>query len=119
MHRLFAIAICSGAASIITLILAGVGLFDFIWIVPFAVSLTMCVWCVGMLVAFNTYRPRADAAAMMEGVCPECRTFNSLQEVTSADPNFRYVDCLACKERLRVQAKDGHLTAERLGKRED
>lgn len=119
MHRLIAIAVCSASSSVITLILSRAGLIDFVWIVPMAVSLTLCVWCVGMMIAYNTYRPRADAAAMTEGVCPECRTFNSLEEVTSADPNYRYVDCHACKERIRIQAKDGYLTAERLGKMED
>lgn len=119
MHRLIAIAVCSASSSVITLILSRAGLIDFVWTVPMAVSLTLCVWCVGMMIAYNTYRPRADAAAMMEGVCPECRTFNSLEEVTSADPNYRYVDCHACKERIRIQAKDGYLTAERLGKKDD
>jgi len=119
MHRLIAIALCSTAASTITLMLSGSPFLHYLWMVPLAVSLTLCVWCVGMMIAYNTYRPRADAAAMMQGVCPECRTFNSLQEVTSADPNYRTVDCLACKERIRVQAKDGHLTAQRLGKMED
>lgn len=119
MHRLLAIALCSGASSFITLVLSRSGFLDFIWIVPMAVSLTVCVWCGGMLIAYNTYRPRVGAAAMMEGVCPECRTFNSLQEVTSADPRYRFVDCLACKEQYRVSHEDGELKAERLGKMED
>lgn len=119
MHRLIAIVVCSASSSVITLILSRAGLIDFVWIVPMAVSLTLCVWCVGMMIAYNTYLPRADAAAMMEGVCPECRTFNSLQEVTSADPNHRYVDCMACKEHIRVTHHGDHFIAERLGKTVD
>lgn len=119
MHRLIAVAGISSTAAFLAAALAGAPFFSILWIVPVVVSLSLGLWAVSLFIAYNTYRPRADAAAMMEGVCPECRTFNSLEEVTSADPKYRYVDCLACKERLRVQAKDGHFTAERLGKRED
>lgn len=119
MHRLIGIAACAFAASIATLIVAGAPFTEFLWIPPLTVSLTMAGWCVAMMIAYSTYRPRVDASVMMQGVCPECRTFNSLQEVTSADPNYRTVDCLACKERYRVSHKDGHIEAERLGKMED
>ena len=119
MHRLFAVAAVSATAAFLALALAGVPLSSIAWIVPTTTSLSFFFWFGTTLILDLTYRTRADADAMMNGVCPECRTFNSLQEVTSADPEQRRVDCLACKERLRVQAKEGHLTAERLGKRED
>ena len=119
MHRIIGVAICAYASSFATLIVVGGTLVEFVFMPVAACSITIALWVAMQLAANATYRPRLDAAAMMEGVCPECRTFNSLQEVTSADPKYRYVDCLACKERLRVQAKEGHLTAERLGKRED
>lgn len=119
MHRLFAIAAVSATAAFLALALAGVPFSSIAWIVPVTASASIALWLGTMLVAETAYRPRLDAAAMMEGVCPKCRTFNSLQEVTSADPNYRYVDCHACKERIRIQAKDGYLTAERLGKKDD
>lgn len=119
MHRLFAIAAVSATAAFLALALAGVPFSNIAWIVPVTTSASIALWLGTMLVAETTYRPRLDAAAMMEGVCPECRTFNSLQEVTSADPNHRYVDCMACKEHIRVTHHGDHFIAERLGKTVD
>ena len=119
MHRFIAIALCAYASSFATLIVIGGTLLEFIFMPVAASSITICLWVAMTLIADYTYRPRLDAAAMMEGVCPECRTFNSLQEVTSADPNHRYVDCMACKEHIRVTHHGDHFIAERLGKTVD
>lgn len=119
MHRLFAIAAVSATAAFLALALAGVPFFSIAWIVPVTTSASIALWLGAMLVAETTYRTRADAAAMMQGVCPECRTFNSLQEVTSADPEQRRVDCLACKESYRVRMTPNGVAAERLGKLDD
>lgn len=119
MHRLIAIALCAYASSFVTLIVVGGTVSEFIFMPVAACSITICLWVVMVMIANRTYQPRLDAAAMMEGVCPECRTFNSLQEVTSADANFRYVDCMACKERIRVSHHGDHFIAERLGKTVD
>lgn len=119
MHRLFAIAAVSATAAFLASALAGASFYDIMWIVPVTTSVSLTAWFAVMILADLTYRPRVDAAAMMEGVCPECRTFNSLQEVTSADPEQRRVDCLACKESYRVRMTPNGVAAERLGKLDD
>lgn len=116
MHRLFAIATISSAAAFLAAALAGASFYNVLWIVPVTASLSIGGWAAALIIADATYRPRADADAMMNGVCPECRTFNSLQEVTSADPEQRRVDCLACKESYRVRMTPNGIAAERLGK---
>lgn len=116
MHRLIAVATISSAAAFLALALAGVPFSGIVWIVPATTSLSFFIWFGVTLALDLTYRTRADADAMMQGVCPECRTFNSLQEVTSADPEQRRVDCLACKESYRVRMTNSGVAAERLGK---
>lgn len=116
MHRLFAIATISAAAAFLASALAGASFYNILWIVPVTSSLSLGLWAVSLFFADATYRPRVDAAAMMQGVCPECRTFNSLEEVTSADPNQRRVDCHACKESYRVEMTNNGVAARRLGK---
>lgn len=116
MHRLFTVAAVSATAALQALTLAGGPLSSIAWIVPVTTSLCLFVWFGTTLILDLTYRTRADADAMMNGVCPECRTFNSLQEVTSADPEQRRVDCLACKESYRVRMTPNGIAAERLGK---
>ena len=119
MHRLIAVAGISANAAFLAAALAGASFFSILWIVPVVVSLSLGLWAVSLFIADATYRPRADAAAMMQGVCPECRTFNSLKEVTSADPSHRRVDCQACKETYRVEMTNNGVAARRLGKLED
>lgn len=119
MHRILAVAFLSGATCITTMILCGASLISYIWMPPVVSSFTILVWVIAVLAADRTYRPRMDAAAMMQGVCPDCRTFNSLQEVTSDDPDVRSVDCLACKQQYHVRLEGDHFTAERLGKSDD
>lgn len=119
MLRIISYALVGVTASFITSVYQGAGIVETLIVGVLAGTAAIVVWMIGSFAADWHWRPLLDAATMSEGVCPECRTFNSLQEVTSADPNYRTVDCLACKERIRVQAKDGHLTAHRLGKMED
>lgn len=116
MHRLFAIAIISAAAAFLASALAGASFYSIMWIVPVTTSVSLTAWFAIMILADLTYRPRLDTASMMQGVCPECRTFNSLQEVTSADPKNRRVDCQACKESYRVEMTNSGVVARRLGK---
>lgn len=119
MHRLIGIGVVSFGAGAVAAALAGASFWDMLWIIPLTVSLSIVGWAAAMIGADATFRPRLDASAMMQGVCPECRTFNSLQEVTSADPRYRFVNCQACKERYRVSMRHNGLGAERLGKFED
>lgn len=119
MHRLIAVATISSAAAFLAAALAGASFYNVLWIVPVTASLSIGGWAAALIIADATYRPRADAAAMMQGACPECRTFNSLKEVTSADPSHRRVDCQACKETYRVEMTNNGVAARRLGKMED
>lgn len=116
MHRLIAVAVISFAAAFVASALAGASFYNILWIVPVTSSLSIAGWAGALILADATYRPRADAAATMQGVCPECRTFNSLKEVTSADPSHRRVDCQACKESYRVEMTNSGVVARRLGK---
>jgi len=119
MHRLIAVAAISATAAFLALALAGVPFSSIAWIVPATTSASIAFWFAAMIAADLTYRPRADAAAMMQGVCPECRTFNSLKEVTSADPSHRRVDCQACGETYRVEMTNNGVAARRLGKADE
>lgn len=116
MHRLIAVAVISFAAAFVASALAGASFYNILWIVPVTSSLSIAGWAGALILADATYRPRADAAAMMQGVCPECRTFNSLKEVTSTDPSHRRVDCQACGETYRVEMTNSGVAARRLGK---
>mgnify|MGYP000202049143 CR=1 FL=1 len=97
----------------------GVGFGESLLVGILAGNASLIVWAVGYYIADRHFRPAVDAATMGKGVCPACRTFNSLEEVTSADPNARCAHCLACGERYSVTVEHERLVAERLGKFED
>lgn len=119
MLRIISYALVGVTASFITSVYQGAGIVETLIVGVLAGTAAIVVWMIGSFAADWHWRPLLDAATMSEGVCPSCRTFNSLEEVTSADPNHRYVDCLACKEQYRVSHKHDALVAERLGKKDD
>lgn len=106
-------------ASFITSAYHGAGIVETLIVGVLAGNAALIVWMIGSFVADRHWRPVLDAATMSKGVCPSCRTFNSLEEVTSADPTIRCAHCHACDERFAVSLQHGRLSAERLGKFED
>ncbi len=106
-------------ASFITSAYHGGGIVETLIVGVLAGNAALIVWMIGSVVADRHWRPYAEAAMMSKGVCPSCLTFNSLEEVTSADPDIRCAHCHACDERFAVSLQHGRLSAERLGKFED
>lgn len=119
MNRLIAISLCSYAASFATLLVTGGSDAELLWIPTFVSAITTGLWFLAAALVDRAYRHYVDAKLMMKGVCPSCRTFNSLAEVTSTETQSRYIECMACGEKYRVQVIDGKVGAERLGKLED
>lgn len=106
-------------ASFMTSVYHGAGIAETVIVGILAGNAALIVWAFGVIAADRTFRRFLDADTMQKGVCPDCRTFNSLEEVTSADPNTRCVHCHACNQRFTVSFDGQRLQAERLGKFED
>ena len=106
-------------ASFMTSAYYGAGIVETLIVGILAANAALIVWAFGVIAADRHFRPAVDAATTGKGVCPVCRTFNSLEEVTSADPEIRCAHCHACDERFAVSVQHGRLAAERLGKFED
>ncbi len=119
MLRIISYALVGVTASFITSVYQGAGIVETLIVGVLAGTAAIVVWMIGSFAADWHWRPLLDAATMSEGVCPSCRTFNSLEEVTSADPDIRCAHCHACDERFAVSLRRGRLSAERLGKFED
>lgn len=119
MLRIISYALVGVTASFITSVYQGAGIVETLIVGVLAGTAAIVVWMIGSFAADWHWRPLLDAATMSEGVCPSCRTFNSLEEVTSADPDIRCAHCHACDERFAVSLQHGRLSAERLGKFED
>lgn len=81
-----------------------------------AVPATLVVTFAGEVAFEIAYRRRIDARMLFKGVCPECSTYNSLDEVTSADPDTRCVGCNACGQRYEMYQTENGVLANRLGK---
>ena len=112
LNRLFYILM----SALVTCFIAGVP----VWMAPVAAAITAVLNGVASLLAEITWQPYRDADAMMKNVCPRCRTFNSLEEVTSADPEMRTVECHACESLFGVKiTPKGRFTATYLGERRD
>jgi hypothetical protein len=104
------------ASSLATCIIADVS--DVWWIVPSAAASTLICYLTGSLLAKIVWQQFGDADRLRKNVCPRCSTFDSIQEVTSADPEIRAVDCLACDSRFGVVLHpSGRFSASYLGKR--
>lgn len=112
-------AVVGATASFMTSAYYGMGITETLIVGIVAGNASLIVWAVGYAIADRHFRPFMDADTMLKGVCPDCRSFNSLEEVTSADPEIRCVNCRACDERFAVSLRDGRLSADRLGKIED
>lgn len=82
---------------------------------PAAVVATLVCWFFSSALYDDLWEPYIQARALSKGVCPSCRTFNSLEEVTSADPETRAVKCHACGEGFLVQQGDKGVKAKSLG----
>lgn len=119
MFKLLGFALVGATSSFITSVYHGAGIAETLIVGIVASNAALIVWAAGPYVADRAYRRFVDADTMQRGICPECRTFNSLKEVTSADPKHRRVDCLACKESYRVEMTNNGVAAERLGKLDD
>lgn len=119
MFKTISYALVGITASFITSAYQGAGMAETLIVGVLAGNAAIVVWMIGSFVADRHWRPVLDAATMSKGVCPSCRTFNSLEEVTSADPDIRCAHCHACDERFAVSLQHGRLSAERLGKFED
>jgi hypothetical protein len=119
MRKMMEYSLGAAGGSTATLVVLNVPFFDALLIASAATILTGVIIAASQFMADQTYRPGVNAGKMMKGVCPECGVFNSLQEVTSADPSRRRVDCRACEESFEVQMTDRGITARRLGKYDD
>ena len=119
MWKPLSLVLVGATASFMTSVYHGAGIAETLIVGIVASNAALIVWAAGSYVADRAYRRFLDADTMQRGICPACRTFNSLEEVTSADPNARCAHCLACGERYSVTVEHERLVAERLGKFED
>lgn len=119
MWKPLSLVLVGATASFMTSVYHGAGTAETLIVGIVASNAALIVWAAGSYVANRAYRRFMDADTMQRGVCPDCRTFNSLEEVTSADPNTRCVHCHACDQRFTVSFDGQRLAAERLGKFED
>ena len=81
-----------------------------------AVPATVAVAFVSEVLFDRAYRDQIDVRMLFDGVCPACCTYNSLDEVTSADPDKRCVGCNACGERFSMSQTENGVISTRLGK---
>lgn len=119
MWRPLSLVLVGATTSFMTSVYHGAGIAETLIVGVVSSNATLIVWSLGVVAAERRFRPVIDAATIAKGVCPACRTFNSLEEVTSADPETRCAHCHACDERFAVSVQHGRLSAERLGKFED
>lgn len=119
MLKIISYGLVATTASFVTSALTGVGFFHAVLVGPLAASGTLILWGLGVLAADRTYRPIMDAGFIQRDVCPACSVFGSIREVTSADPDSRCAECMACRERFVIRMVRGMIRATRLGKPAD
>lgn len=119
MWKPSSLVLVGATASFMTSAYHGAGIAETLIVGIAASNAALVVWAAGAYIADRTYRRFSDANTMHRGICPACHTFNSLEEVTSADPNTRCVHCHACDQRFAISFNGQRLAAERLGKFED
>ena len=119
MYRFAPLVFVAAASSVVTLALTDTPPSDAIWIVLTSATLCTCLWVCISYVVETQFRSSINLAVMQRGVCPSCRVFNALQEVTSPEDihdDVRRVDCLSCETRYKVERKGDKVTATCLGK---
>ncbi len=119
MWKPLSLILVGATASFITSAYHGAGIAETVIVGILASNAALIVWAAGSYVADRTWRPIVDADTLGKGLCPSCRTFNSLGEVTSDDPHCRIAECHACDERFAVSMRSGRIVADRLGKSAD
>lgn len=119
MLKIISLILVGTTASFITSAYHGAGIAETLIVGILAGNAALIVWAVGSFVADHTWRPFVDAETLVNGVCPSCRTFGSLIEVTSDDPYCRKADCQSCDERFAIYMRSGRIAADRLGKPND
>lgn len=107
------------ASSVATSIYYGGGIVETAVVGIVAGNASLILWVFGSYTAQRTWRPFIDAETIVNGVCPSCRTFGSLTEVTSADPLFREAHCQACKDNYSLSFRNGRIAADWVGKSGD